>query len=62
MGIFRLESAGSTVGGRCSYGGSLCARGVALTPSRFFLRERALKGGKPGMADVYSGPQRIPVL
>jgi len=44
MGIFWLESAGSTVSGLCSCGGSLSARGVALTPRHFFT-ERALEGG-----------------
>jgi len=58
MGIFRLESAGSTVSGRCSCGRSLCARGVTLT-TRHFFTERASEGGEPGMAGVYSGPQSV---
>jgi hypothetical protein len=64
MGIFRDESAGLTVTGPCSCGGSLCTRGAALTPRHFFTA-RASEGGKPGMAwhstaghRAYSGSSR----
>jgi hypothetical protein len=58
MGVFRYVSAGLTVTGPCSYGGSLCARGAALTPRQFFT-ERASEGGKPGIAGLCGGPPSV---
>jgi len=47
IGIFRNESAGSTVSGPCSCGASPCTRRTALTPRRFDgedAREQGMAG------------------
>ena len=49
IGIFRNESAGSTVSGPCSCGASPCTRRTALTPRRFD-GEDAREQGMAGVA------------
>lgn len=55
MGIFRYESAGLTVIGPCSCGGSLCARGGRIDAEAFFT-ETASGGGREWHGMVF-GPK-----
>jgi hypothetical protein len=55
MGIFRYESAGLTVIGPCSSGGSLCARGGRIDAEAFFT-ETASGGGREWHGMIF-GPK-----
>jgi hypothetical protein len=74
MGIFRYESAGLTVSGPCSCGGSLCSRGAALTPRHFHgegvgkgeawhgMGHRAYSGSARAVREAYMNPLISPSL